>query len=203
MPLCVADTLTFWLSTAKHEMLMRRKDACGVACDGEAKHVLCFWTPQPLLHRTWSAVRVQGCGTEPSEQQRHGMAPCSQRARFASITSACKRHINTGAAEELAAIKQSSSLGYLIEKQVVYIPWWTCFMPLPDQPPTTACWCMVLLQRNFQEGLNCWWLKQTLKKISLRLSSLAVSGFKSLRKRISKAWVLMSAFKGFKLTTGW
>lgn len=44
--------------------------------------------------------------------------------------------------------------------------------------------------------------KKHLKKICPQLSSLALSGFKSLRKPISKAQVLMSAFKGFKLTTG-
>lgn len=43
--------------------------------------------------------------------------------------------------------------------------------------------------------------QKTFKKICLQLGSLPVSGFKSLRKSISKAWVLMNAFKGYKLNT--
>lgn len=119
--------------------------------------------------------------------------------RPASVPSGCERHINTGAADELAAIRQSL-LNYLIRKQEVWVPWWMFFMPQPDQTPITACWCIVLLHRNLQRGLTLM-TQKTFKKICLQLSSLPVSGFKSLRKSMWKAWVLMNAFKGYKLNT--
>lgn len=42
VPLHVADTLSFRLSMAKHELLMRSKDALGVPSDGETKQGLHF-----------------------------------------------------------------------------------------------------------------------------------------------------------------
>lgn len=84
---------------------MRNKDVGGVAADGEGKHVLHLGMLQPLLCHTWAAFPGQGVGTEPPKQHCHGMAPGSQGSRFAPVTSGCKWHINTGAAEELAATK--------------------------------------------------------------------------------------------------
>lgn len=67
------------------------------------------------------------------------MAPGSQCARFATITSRCKQHINTGAAVQLAAVKQPTSLDHLIGKQMVSVPQLTCFMPLLIKlPPLPA-----------------------------------------------------------------
>lgn len=77
---------------------------------------------QPLLMVPDQLFTVQGHGAEPSKQQCHGMAPCSQCAGFATVTSGCKWHINTGAAEEMAAIKQSACLDHLIGKQAVSVP---------------------------------------------------------------------------------
>lgn len=84
---------------------MRNKDVGGIATDGEGKHVLPLVMLQPLLCHAWAAFPRQGDGTEPPKQQCHGMAPGSQGARLALITSGCKQHINSGAAEELAATK--------------------------------------------------------------------------------------------------
>lgn len=152
---------------AQGSILMRSKHG-GIAADGEGMNVLHLAMLQPLLGCTWAAFPRQGDGTEPPKQQCNGMPPDSQDVRSAPVTSRCKQHINTGAAEELAI--KSSSFDYLIGKEVVYIPCWMCFMPLPHQAPTATCWCMVLLHRNFQEKrwtiMNCWWLKKTTWKFA-------------------------------------
>lgn len=103
---------------------MRSTDTGGIATDGEGKHVLHLALLQPLLCPTWAAFPRQGDGTEASKQQCHGMAPESQGVRSAPSTSGCQQHINTGAAEELAATQVifSHHLSYLIGKQVVYVP---------------------------------------------------------------------------------
>lgn len=82
---------------------MRSKHFGGIAADGEVRHVLHLARLQSLLGHTWAAFPRQGDGTEPPKQQCHGMASGSQGARFAPVTSGCKQHINTGAAEDLAA----------------------------------------------------------------------------------------------------
>lgn len=103
---------------------MRSKDVGGILTDGKGKHVLHLTMLQPQLCPTWAAFPRQEDGTEPPKQQCHGMAPGSQGERSAPDTSGNKQHINTGAAEELAASQAifSHHLSYLIGKQVVYVP---------------------------------------------------------------------------------